>query len=105
MFVAPFSAEVGCGPVCGWTISSLVERTVVHAVGPGVSSGCALMAASSLEPAACCQTAGAAATGGARVDVAEGRPVLRAGGGEHVGHLRAGWASRSAPSAAAGRPG
>ena len=35
MFVAPFRAEVGCGPVCGWTVSSVVERTVVHAVGPG----------------------------------------------------------------------
>jgi hypothetical protein len=58
MFVAPFSAEVGRGRVCGWTVSSPVERTVVHAVGPGVSSGWALMAASSLEPAACCQMAG-----------------------------------------------
>ena len=36
MFVAPFSADVGRGPVCGWTTSSVVERTVVHEVGPGV---------------------------------------------------------------------
>jgi hypothetical protein len=59
MFVAPVRAEVGCGPVCGWTVSSVVERTVVHDVGPGVSSGWAFNAARSFEPAACCHSAGA----------------------------------------------
>src|SRR5215210_6287744 len=34
--VAPFSAEVGRGPVTGCTVASVEERTVVHEVGPGV---------------------------------------------------------------------
>ena len=57
--MAPFSADVGCGPVCGWTTSSVAERTVVQDVGPGVSSGWALRAARSLDPGACCHSAGA----------------------------------------------
>ena len=39
MFVAPASAEVGCLPPCGWTVSSVRERTVVYDTLPGVSSG------------------------------------------------------------------
>ena len=29
MLVAPASADVGCLPPCGWTVSSVSERTVV----------------------------------------------------------------------------
>src|SRR5215208_4170382 len=58
MFVAPFSADVGCAPVCGCTVWSVALRIVVHALGPGVSSPRPLIARSRFEPARCCQYAG-----------------------------------------------
>src|SRR5215217_3873672 len=58
MFVAPFSADVGCGPVAGVAVVSLADRTVVQAVGPGVSSRPSLSARRKCEPAHCCQAAG-----------------------------------------------
>src|SRR5215216_119664 len=57
--VAPFRADVGRGPVVGLTVSSVAERTVVHAVGPGVSSRPRrLSAVRNFERAACCHAAG-----------------------------------------------
>src|SRR3954447_26816038 len=58
VLVAPSSADVAWRPVVGWTSSSVDERTVVHEVGPGVSSPRRLSARSSCEPAICCHTAG-----------------------------------------------
>ena len=56
--LAPDSAEVGWGPLVGWTVSSVSDRTVVHAVGPGVGSRPGrLIARKRLDPAPCCQTA------------------------------------------------
>jgi hypothetical protein len=57
--VAPRSAEVGCGPVVGCTVSSVAERTVVQAVGPGVSSRPRRLSAFwKREPAICWNEAG-----------------------------------------------
>ena len=56
--LAPSSAEVGCAPPVGCTISSVSERTVVQDVGPNVSGRPGrFRALMRLEPAACCQAA------------------------------------------------
>src|SRR4051794_38760342 len=53
-FVAPARTELGCGPVVGRTVASVDDRTVVQAVGPGVSSRPRrLIAVRRCEPAAC----------------------------------------------------
>ena len=105
MLLAPPSAEAGCGPDCGCTNSSVSERTVVHAVGPGRLVAPGADGGDQLGARRLLPERGRAAAERAGRGVAERRPVLGAGDRDDVGDLRAQVGQRSAPSAGAGRPG